>query len=44
MVDEATCEAVNLAYLNPSDFHISNYEGDPDTLIVERAGRDLYLI
>lgn len=43
-VDESMCEAVNLGYMDPSDLDISRYEGDPDTLIVERAGRDLYLV
>ena len=43
-VDEETCRRVNLGYLDPGLFNLSDYEGDPDTLIVERAGRDLYLI
>lgn len=43
-VDEASCRRVNLGYLNPADFRLSDYEGDPETLIVHRAGRDLYLV
>jgi len=43
-VDEETCRRVNLGYLDPGQFSLSDYEGDPDTLIVERAGRDLYLM
>lgn len=43
-VDEATCRKVNLNYLNPSVFNLSDYKNDPGTLIVERAGRDLYLV
>lgn len=43
-VDEETCRRVNLGYLDPGLFSLSEYEGDPDTLIVERAGRDLYLV
>jgi nickel-dependent lactate racemase len=42
-VDEATCSRVNLKYLDPNNFDISNYTDDENTLIVERAGRDLYL-
>ncbi len=43
-VDADTCRRVNLNYLDPSTFRIEDYEGDSDTLIVERAGRDLYLV
>jgi nickel-dependent lactate racemase len=43
-VDEETCRRVNLGYLDPGLFSLSDYKGDPDTLIVERAGRDLYLV
>ncbi len=39
-----TCRQINLGYLDPSGFRRENYEGDPDTLIVENAGRDLYLV
>jgi nickel-dependent lactate racemase len=43
-VDEATCSRVNLGYLDHKHFRREDYEADPDTLIVERAGRDLYLV
>lgn len=43
-IDEATCRKVNLGYLDPKEFRRADYESDPDTLIVERAGRDLYLV
>jgi hypothetical protein len=26
------------------EFRRENYDSDPDTLVVERAGRDLYLV
>jgi len=43
-VDADTCRRVNLRYMDPRTFRRENYEGDPDTLIVEQAGRDLYLV
>ncbi|HEV7394939.1 MAG TPA: hypothetical protein VGN86_00400, partial [Pyrinomonadaceae bacterium] len=43
-LDEATCERVNLGFLDYREFDRKNYESDPDTLVVERAGRDLYLV
>jgi nickel-dependent lactate racemase len=43
-VDEATCRRVNLGYMDYHKFDRSDYEDDADTLIVERAGRDLYLV
>lgn len=43
-VDEATCRRVNLGYIDPRRFRVEDYKDDPDTLIVERAGRDLYLV
>ncbi len=42
-VTSEMCERVNLTYLRLSDFDLADYSDDPDTLIVERAGRDLYL-
>jgi hypothetical protein len=33
-----------LCYMNPKDFNLANYSSDPDTLVVEQAGRDLYLV
>jgi hypothetical protein len=35
---------VNLGFLDYRTFKREQYEADPDTLIVEDAGRDLYLI
>jgi len=43
-VDEQTCRKVNLGFMNHQDFRIDDYAGDPDTLVVERAGTDLYLV
>jgi nickel-dependent lactate racemase len=43
-VDDQTCRRVNLDYLDYRKFDISDYQNDPDTLIVTRAGRDLYLV
>jgi lactate racemase len=43
-VDAETCRQINLAYMDPRTFRRGDYEGDPDTLIVEQAGRDLYLV
>ncbi len=43
-VDPDTCRHVNLRYLDPRIFRRKDYEGDADTLVVEQAGRDLYLV
>jgi len=43
-IDEATCRKVNLGYLDPAKFRPSDYQGDAGTLVVEQAGRDLYLV
>ncbi|HEX8774879.1 MAG TPA: lactate racemase domain-containing protein [Pyrinomonadaceae bacterium] len=43
-LDEAMCRRVNLGFLDHRQFRREDYEADPDTLIVERAGRDLYLV
>jgi len=43
-VDAETCERVNLAFMDVNSFQLSDYQNDPDTLIVNRAGRDLYLV
>ena len=43
-VNEAKCRRVNLHYLNYRQFRCDEYAADADTLIVERAGRDLYLV
>lgn len=43
-LDEATCRRVNLGFMDYRQFRREDYEQDPDTLVVERAGRDLYLV
>ncbi|MFL6337364.1 MAG: lactate racemase domain-containing protein [Pyrinomonadaceae bacterium] len=43
-LDEATCRRVNLGFMDHRQFRREDYDGDPDTLVVERAGRDLYLV
>lgn len=43
-INPTTCRQVNLGYMNPSRFEKTIYNGDPDTLVVEQAGRDLYLV
>lgn len=42
-IDELTCRQVNLGYMDPSTFDKAVYSSDPDTLVVDNAGRDLYL-
>jgi nickel-dependent lactate racemase len=41
---EATTRRVNLGYLDVRTFDPRAYRDDPDTLVVENAGRDLYLV
>jgi len=43
-VDEETCGRVRLGFMDYREFRREDYEDDPDTLVVERAGRDLYLV
>jgi lactate racemase len=43
-IDEETCRRINLGFLDYRNFRREDYENDEETLIVERAGRDLYLI
>jgi nickel-dependent lactate racemase len=43
-LDEATCKRVNLGFMDHREFRREDYDQDPDTLVVERAGRDLYLV
>ncbi|MCU1264885.1 MAG: hypothetical protein JWM21_1203 [Acidobacteria bacterium] len=42
-LDEATCARVNLGFMDYHQFRREDYDSDPNTLVVERAGRDLYL-
>jgi lactate racemase len=41
---EVTCRRVNLGYLDMRTFDPRAYRDDPDTLTVDNAGRDLYLV
>src|SRR5438552_6503325 len=43
-LDEETCRRVHLGFMDYREFRREDYENDPDTLVVERAGRDLYLV
>lgn len=43
-VDRATCEKVNLKFADFRDFNLADFETDAETLIVNPAGRDLYLL
>jgi nickel-dependent lactate racemase len=43
-VDAETCRRVNLGFMDYQAFRLADYESDSDILIVERAGRDLYLV
>jgi len=43
-LDEETCRRVHLGFMDYRKFRREEYEHDPDTLVVERAGRDLYLV
>ena len=43
-LDEETCRRVNLGYLDHRSFDYEAMRSDPDTLIVENAGRDLYQV
>ena len=43
-LDEETCRRVHLGFMDYREFRRENYENANDTLVVERAGRDLYLV
>lgn len=43
-VDEDACLRVNLGFLDYRQFDLADYRSDPETLVVEDAGRDLYLV
>jgi lactate racemase len=43
-LDQETCRRVHLGFMDYRLFHREDYENDRDTLVVERAGRDLYLV
>jgi len=43
-IDEETCKRVKLGFMNHRDFALEELRSDPDTLVVENAGRDLYKV
>lgn len=43
-IPEAVCHRVKLAYMDWRRFDRAEYEKEPNTLVVENAGRDLYLV
>ncbi len=43
-VTEEACRRVNLGFLDHHKFRLADYQSDLDTLVVEDAGRDLYLV
>jgi hypothetical protein len=43
-VTEETCRRVRLGFLDYRTFDPYQFRADPDTFIVENAGRDLYLV
>jgi nickel-dependent lactate racemase len=43
-LDAETCRRVNLNYLDHRSLDLESMRSDPDTLIVENAGRDLYQV
>jgi nickel-dependent lactate racemase len=43
-VSEAACHRVNLGFLDHRGVNVEDYRADPDTLVVENAGRDLFLV
>jgi hypothetical protein len=43
-VPEEVCRRVKLGFLDHRTFRREDYEHDPNTFLVENAGRDLYLV
>jgi nickel-dependent lactate racemase len=43
-ISEEICRQVNLGFIDHRDVDFAAYDADPDTLIVDNAGRDLYLV
>ena len=41
-IPEERCNRVNLGYEDPGDVHAADFAGDPRTLVVARAGEQLY--
>ncbi len=43
-VSESACRRVNMGYLDHRNIRLEDYQSDSETLVVEDAGRDLYLV
>jgi nickel-dependent lactate racemase len=43
-LDEDTCRRVHLGFMDHRQFRREDYENDDNTLVVDGAGRDLYLV
>ena len=43
-LDAETCRRLKLGFLDWRTFDLHDYESDTDTMVVKRAGRDLYLV
>lgn len=43
-LDAETCRRLKLGFLDDKNFDWSGYERDAETLVINRAGRDLYLV
>jgi lactate racemase len=41
-IPEDVCQAVNLGYRDPATIHLKDFEADPGTLVVPRAGEVLF--
>jgi hypothetical protein len=41
-IPEDVCQAVNLGYRDPATIHLEDFEADPGTLVVPRAGEVLF--
>ncbi|MDT7580437.1 MAG: hypothetical protein QOK35_1701 [Pseudonocardiales bacterium] len=41
-IPEDVCRAVNLGYLDPASVDVAEFDADPDTLVVPRAGEMLF--
>jgi nickel-dependent lactate racemase len=43
-ISKERCEKANLGYTDPAKIDIDRLQNDPETLVVQRAGRDLYIV
>jgi hypothetical protein len=41
-IPKHTCDAINLSYRDVNSIDVASWRADPDTLVVEEAGQDLY--